>query len=115
MAQRKKQDITIGNGSTATPILAQENDPTEAQSEQLQASTSIELGSTKPLSLAENLSLLQTICSDFRVLQCQTVILASGNILTLGIKAPASIAFTVVNGHIRINGSPVSNWKEVDK
>ena len=76
MAQPKRQDTTIGNGSTATPILARGKDHTEVQSKPSQQPTSIGVGSTKPVSIPEALSLLQTLCLDLRSLGCETSILA---------------------------------------
>lgn len=109
MAKSKKQDTIIGSGSTKTPILASENAPTAEQSQPSRTPTSIESGSTKPLSVAETLSLLQTLSFDARSLGCKTAILARGNRVYFGIETPSSIGnLTFDGGHIRINGVPVS-------
>lgn len=112
MAQGKRQDITTGSGlyGEKTPILAKEKE-SDLMAEELKQSphsASIAAGSTKPLSIPEAVSSLQTICLDLRALKCQTVILARNNVLTIAILAPASIEFTVENGHVQMNGVPVS-------
>ena len=107
MAKHKKQFITTGNGSIK-PILAEEKDPTAAQSQQSPASTSIGEGSTKPVSIQEALSLLQTLCFDLRSMGSQVSILAKGKRLYIILEAPASIAtLQMVDGHIEANGKPV--------
>ena len=109
MEQPKKQTITTGNGSTKTPILANVKDPTAAKSKPSQVSTSIESGNTKPLSIAEALSLLQTICLDLRSMGCEVSILARRNSLYTRVVTPASIGeLTIQDGHICIGGVPVS-------
>lgn len=108
MAKPKKQDIIIGSGSTKTPILATENAPTEGLSQPSRSFTSIEEGSTKPLSVLEALSLLQSLCSDLRSLNCHVAILARNDKLYLRIIPSASIGFGFSEGHITVNGSPVS-------
>ena len=107
MAKQKKQVITTGNGSTK-PILAQGKDLTAAQLQQFPASTSIGEGSTKPVSIQEALSLLQTLCFDLRSMGSQVSILAKGKRLYIILEAPASIAtLQMVDGHIEANGKPV--------
>ena len=107
MAKQKKQVITTGNGSTK-PILAQGKDHTAEQSQQSPASTSIGEGSTKPVSIQEALSLLQTLCFDLRSMGSQVSILAKGKRLYIILEAPASIAtLQMVDGHIEANGKPV--------
>ena len=109
MVQPKKQDITIGNGSTKTPILASANAPTVDLLQPSQMPTSIESGSTKPLSVPEALSLLQTLCFDLRSMGCELAILANKNRLYIVLDPPASIeSMDMKNGHITINGKPVS-------
>jgi hypothetical protein len=111
MVQPKKQDIIIGNGSTKTPILASANAPTEAQSQPVQQPTSIESGSTKPLSVPEALSLLQTLCFDLRSMGCELAILANKNRIYIVLDPPASIGkVEMKSGHITINNKPVSNF-----
>ena len=108
MAHSKKQNITIGNGSTKTPILASENALTVELSQPSQPLTSIAEGSTKPVSITEALSLLQTLCLDLRSLGCKTAILARKNRLYIISDIPASIGkLDMKDGHITINGLPV--------
>lgn len=107
MAKQKKQVITTGNGSTK-PILAEGNGLTAGQLQPSQPSTSIGVGSTKPVSAQEALSLLQTICFDLRAMGAQVSILAKGKRLYIILEAPASIAtLQMVDGHIEANGKPV--------
>lgn len=108
MAHSKKQNITIGNGSTKTPILASENAPTVGGLKPSQPLTSIGEGSTKPVSIPEALSLLQTLCFDLRGLGCEMAILARGNRLYVIGAIPASIGTLAMDeGHIELNGKPV--------
>lgn len=108
MAHSKRQNISIGNGSTKTPILASGKDPTAAHLQPSPASTSIESGSTKPLSIAEALSLLQTLCFDLRSMECEISILARGNRLYMIAQVPTSIGqMATEDGHIILNGRPV--------
>jgi hypothetical protein len=108
MAHSKKQNTSIGNGHTKTPILASEKDHTAGQLQPSQVFTSIESGSTKPLSIAEALSLLQTLCFDLRSMGCEVSILARNNMIYLIGKTPASIGqLATKDGHILINGRPV--------
>lgn len=107
MAKQKKQVITTGNGSTK-PILAEGKDHTAEQLQPSQPSTSIGEGSTKPVSIQEALSLLQTLCFDLRSMGSQVSILAKGRRLYIILEAPASIAtLQMVDGHIEANGKPV--------
>ena len=107
MAKQKKQVITTGNGSTK-PILAEGKDHTAEQLQPSPASTSIGEGSTKPVSIQEALSLLQTLCFDLRSMGSQVSILAKGRRLYIILEAPASIAtLQMVDGHIEANGKPV--------
>lgn len=117
MAQPKRPDTTIGNGSTATPILASANDLTAGASKPSQPSTSIASGSTKPLSVPEALSLLQTLCFDLRSLGSEVSILARKNRLYVIAQMPASIGqIATEDGHILVNGRPaVLAWLEKDK
>jgi len=113
MEHGKRPDTNTGNGSSGKkPILASENelDPTEEGLKPSPASTEIERGSTKPVSIAEALSLLQTLCSDLQSLGCKTAILAIEGRLYVRVIAPASIGkATFADGHIRFNGVPVSD------
>jgi len=113
MERGKRQDTNTGSGSNGKPsILASESasDPMAAESKPSQVSTEIERGSTKPVSVAEALSLLQTLCSDLPSLGCKTAILAVEGRLYVRIIPPASIGkATFSDGHIRLNGLPVSD------
>ncbi len=109
MESPEKQEITTGSSATPTPILASENVPTAEQSEPSLMPTSTEFPSTKPLSLPEALSLLQTNCFDLRLLQCEVAILARGKRLYVIVNLPDSIRgdLAVSDGHITIDGKPV--------
>ena len=109
MANSKKQDTNTGNGRTKTPILASEKDPTAEQSKPSQPRTSIGEGSTKPVSIPEALSLLQTLCLDLRSMDCEVAILAKGNRVYVIGAIPASIGNLKMSdtGHILLNGKPV--------
>lgn len=109
MEQPKRQDTTTGNGHTKTPILASGADPTAGKSKPSHKPTSIGAGSTKPVTLTEALSLLQTLCLDLRSLNCEVMILAKDNRFYIVGAIPASIGkMTIKNGHIAINDVPVS-------
>lgn len=108
MAKRKKQDGITGSGHIKTPILAQGKDPTEAQSKPSLPLTSIGDLSTKPRSVAEGLSLLQTNCFDLRSLDCEVSILARGRrIYIIAAIPPDTGKLEMEDGHITIAGKPV--------
>jgi hypothetical protein len=107
MVQPRKQDTFIGNGHIKTPILARENDPMAVQLKPFQASTSIESGSTKPVSLKEALSLLQTLCLDLRSMGCEISIATRNSHFYIIGKINTGI-LTMNRGHICIDGKPVS-------
>ncbi len=109
MAQPRKQDTTTGNGYSKTPILAQEKDLTAVQSKPSQQPTSIAVGSTKPVSIPEALSLLQTLCLDLRSLGCETSILArNGRIYVISNVPPDTGAVGMSDtGHILLDSKPV--------
>lgn len=107
MDEPEKPDITTGNGSTQTPILASESEPTEGQSKPSPEPTSIAPGNTKPLSLPEALSLLQTNCFDLRSTGCELAILARGRRLYVILAVPEG-NLAIENGHIVLDGQPVS-------
>jgi hypothetical protein len=108
MAHSKKQGIDTGNGSTKTPILASVSVPMAGALKQSPPLTSIAEGSTKPVSVTEALSLLQTLCLDLRSLGCETAILARKNRLYIISNIPASIGKIAMDeGHITIDGLPV--------
>lgn len=107
MEQRKKQDISTGNGA-GKPILAGSQNTGEA-SKLSPKSTKIGQGSTKPVSLPEALSLLQTLCLDLRSLDCETAILARNNRLYVVISTPSDTGkLSFSGGHIMLNNQPVS-------
>lgn len=108
MDQSEKQDTTTGSGSTKTPILANEKDPTAEKSKPSRKPTSIEDGSTKPRSLAEALSLLQTNCFDLRSMSCEVSILARGRRIYIIASVPSDTGeLNIEDGHITIAGKPV--------
>ena len=108
MVQPKKQDTITGLGHSKTPIPANENEPMAAGLKQSQTLTNIEEGSTKPISLPEALSLLQTNCFDLRSMGCEVSILARGKRLYVILAVPSDIGnLDVENGHITISGKPV--------
>ena len=109
MAHSKKQDTNIGSGFTKTPILATEKDHTAGVLKPSQPLTSIGAGSTKPVSILEALSLLQTLGLDLRGLSCEVSILAKGQMVYFIAKMPASIGILGMSeGHITANNTPVS-------
>lgn len=108
MDKPKKQDTTTGNGFTKTPILASADDRMAAQSQPSRTFTSIGEGSTKPVSIPEALSLLQTLCLDLRSMECVTILAAKNNRVYAVIELPASIGTAAMeNGHLTINKKPV--------
>jgi len=110
MAHSKKRDINTGNGSTNPPILASVSDHMAGALKPSQQPTSIGAGSTKPVSLMEALSLLQTLCLDLRSLNCEVAILARNNRFYIIGAIPASIGELSMGdtGHIELNNVPVS-------
>jgi len=104
MAKQRKQDTTTGSG--ITPILASGNDPTEGQSGTVPSQNAP--SSIKPVSLAENLSLLQTDCFDLRSAGCKVQILGRKNRLYLILEMPSiSDTVRVEDGHILLRDRPV--------
>lgn len=109
MEQSKKQAPDTGNGAGSQPILASAKPSTAAQSQPSQPSTSIGESGTKPVSLLEALSLLQTICFDLQSLGCQVSILARNNRFYIVGATPLNTGtLSIKAGHISINGVPVS-------
>lgn len=111
MESLEKPGITTGSSATPTPILASESDPTVERLAPSQPVTSIVSHSTKPLSLLEVLSLLQTNCFDLRSMNCEVAILARGKRLYVIVNLPTSIGgdLAVSDGHITLDGKPVVN------
>ena len=110
MARSKRQETTIGNTAGKAPILASEKPSTEGESRQSQPDTGKGQSGTKPMSVAEALSLWQTSCSDLQSFGFKTAILARENRIFVILAAPASIGnVTVQGGHVKIDGVPVSD------
>ena len=110
MANGNEQDTTTGSTAGKRLILASEKQSTEAESKPSRKPTSTAEGSTKPVSVTEALSLLQTLCLDLQSLDCKTAILARGNAVYFYVLTPASIgSMTFEGGHIRADGVPVSD------
>jgi hypothetical protein len=110
MEQQRKQDTNIGSGDGKAPILASEKPSTAAKLKPSRPRTSIEQGSTKPVSLTETLSLLQTSCFDLQSMGCEVSILARGKRLYLLVSVPSDTGtLEIKDGHIAINGKPVSD------
>ena len=110
MAKSKRQDTVIGNIVGKAPILANAKPNTAGELKQSQASIGHAPKDTKPVSVAEALSLWQTSCSDLQAYGFQTAILARNNRVILLLAPPASIGeVTVKDGHLYIDGLPVSD------
>lgn len=110
MAQRKKQETTIGNTAGKAPILANEKPSTGGQLTPFPPDTGKEPSGTKPMSVAESLSLWQTACSDLQLYGFKTAILARDNRIFFLMVPPASIGKMTINGgHLCIDGLPVSD------
>jgi hypothetical protein len=111
MESLEKQDTTTGSGTTQTPILASEKDPTAVQSKPPQEAASIApmntskpTSGTKPQTLAETVSLLQTDCFDLRSFGCKLVILARDGKIYIAIEHPDhSFGFDTVKGNITLD------------
>ena len=112
MARGKRLDTNTGNGSSGKPsILASENgsDPMAAELKPSQVSTEKGQGNTKPVSLPEALSLLQTLSLDLRSLGCRVGILVMDNRLYVRVIPSASIGkLSYRDEHIMLDGVPVS-------
>jgi len=109
MEQSKKQVSDTGNGDGNRPTPANEKQSTAARSKPSQPSTSTAASGTKPVSLPEALSLLQTLCFDLQSLGCRISILARNDrFYIVGAVPPDTGAMTISGGHIAINGVPVS-------
>ena len=107
----EKQEITTGNGTTEIPILASENAPTAAPSPQppdpasiAPSNTASETNGTKPQTLGETVSLLQTDCFDLKSFGCKVAILARDGKLFIAIEHPDhAFGFDTGKGHILID------------
>jgi len=107
MAKQRKQVTTIGNGH-GNPILAGK-EATAGGLKQSLPDTGKGQNGTKPLSVAEALSLWQTACFDLQSYGFKAAILARDNRLFMILAPPASIGkLTFENGHLKLDGLPVS-------
>jgi hypothetical protein len=112
MESPKKQDTITGNGITETPILADANVPTVVPSQPPQEAASIapsstekETNGTKPQTLSETVSLLQTDCFDLRSFGCKVAILARDGKIYIAIEHPGhKFDFDTDKGNITIDG-----------
>lgn len=110
MAHGKKRVTSIGNTDGKAPILAQENPSMADGSKPSLPDTGKGQSGTKPLSVAEALSLWQTSCFDLQSFGFRTAILARDNRIFVIFEAPASIGdLTIKNGHVYLNDLPVSD------
>lgn len=109
MEQSRKLAPDTGNGDGNLSILASEKQPTAGKLKPSRQSTSIAANNTKPVSLRESLSLLQTICYDLQSQGCQVSILARNNRFYVVGSIPLDTgSLEIIKGHISINGMPVS-------
>lgn len=109
MEQSNGQETTIGSGAGNPPILASEKPSTAEKSKPSQPSTKPAAGNTKPVSLKEALSLLQTLCFDLQSMGCNVSILARNDrFYIVGAVTPDTGKLSIENGHITVNGVPVS-------
>jgi len=110
MAQPRKQETTIGNTAGKAPILASAKPSTAGGLKQSPPDTGKGQSGTKPVSVAEALSLWQTACFDLQSYGFREAILARGNRIFVILEPPASIgSLTFEGGHLKIDGLPVSD------
>jgi len=109
MAKQRRQETIIGSTAGKAPILASEKRSTVGQLKQSPPDTGKGQNGTKPLSVAEALSLWQTACFDLQSYGFKAAILARDNRLFMILAPPASIGkLTFENGHLKLDGLPVS-------
>ena len=109
MESTKRQDISITSGSSVTPILANAKQSMVDELKPSQASIEDGQNVTKPVSVAEALSLWQTACFDLQSHGFKMAILARDNRVFLMFAPPASIGkISFLEGHFYIDGVPVS-------
>lgn len=116
MESLEKQDITTGNGISQTPILASEGGSMEEQSKQLQEADSIEqsdtakqTSGTKPQTLNETVSLLQTDCFDLKSFGCRVAILTKDGKLYIAVEHPDhKFGFDTGKGNILVDSIAAS-------
>ena len=109
MAKQRKQETIIGSTAGKAPILASEKQSTAGGLKQSPPDTGKGQNGTKPLSVAEALSLWQTACFDLQSYGFKAAILARDNRVFMILAPPASIGkLTFENGHLKLDGLPVS-------
>ena len=109
MAKQKRQETIIGSTAGKAPILASVKQSTADGLKQSPPDTGKGQSGTKPLSVAEALSLWQTACFDLQSYGFKAAILARDNRIFMILAPPASIGkLTFENGHLKLDGLPVS-------
>lgn len=109
MAQSRKQATNTGSTAGKAPILANEKPSTVGELKPYPASIEAGQNDTKPVSVAEALSLWQTACFDLQSHGFKVAILARDNRIFMLLAPPASIGnVSFSEGHLRIDGLPVS-------
>jgi hypothetical protein len=111
MESPEKQDIITGNGTSKIPILANENEPMADPLNKPQpaggivpSNTAKETNGTKPQTLTETVSLLQSDCFDLRSFGCKVVILTRDGRMYIAIDHPDhSFGFDIGKGNILID------------
>jgi len=110
MAKPKRQETSTGNGDGNRPILASEKQSMAGGSKQSPPDLGTGQSDTKPVSVAEALSLWQTACFDLQSYGFKAAILARDNRLFMILAPPASIGnLTFEAGHLKLDGVPVSD------
>ena len=110
MAKPKRQATNTGSTDGKAPILASEKPSTAGGLKPSPASIEPVPSDTKPVSVAEALSLWQTACFDLQSHGFRLAILARDNKVFMLLAPPASIGkVTFEAGHLRIDGLPVSD------
>lgn len=109
MVQPKRQATNTGNIAGKAPILANAKQNMAVGLKPSQASIEDGQNVTKPVSVAEALSLWQTACFDLQSHGFKMAILARDNRVFLMFAPPASIGkISFLEGHFYIDGVPVS-------
>ncbi len=110
MAQQKRPATNTGSTAGKAPILASAKQSTADGLKPSQASIAPAQSDTKPVSVAEALSLWQTACFDLQSHGFKVAILARDNRVFMLLAPPASIGnVSFSDGHLRIDGLPVSD------
>lgn len=106
----KKPVIITGSIAGEVPILASAKPNTADPLPPSPPPTSIDDGSTKPRSIAEALSLLQTNSFDLRCLGCRVSVLAKEDRLYIIVTLPSNTGkLGMQGGHITLDDVPVSD------